>query len=41
MASPTTTDLTAMALPVLARRYDCDLTEADAILHEWSENTCI
>jgi hypothetical protein len=41
MASPTTTDLTAMALPVLARRYDCDLIEAEAILREWSENTCI
>jgi hypothetical protein len=40
MATPTA-DLTSMALPVLARRYDCDLVEAESILHEWSENTCI
>ncbi len=36
-----TTDLASMALPVLARRYDCDLAEADAILREWAQNTCI
>jgi hypothetical protein len=35
------TDLTSMALPVLARRYDCDLTEAASIIREWAENTCI
>jgi hypothetical protein len=40
MATPTA-DLTSMALPVLARRYDCDLVEAESILQEWSENTCI
>lgn len=40
MATPTA-DLTSMALPVLARRYDCDLVEAETILREWSENTCI
>ena len=39
MSSPT--DLTSMALPVLARRYDCDLNEAESILEEWAENTCI
>jgi hypothetical protein len=39
MSSPT--DLTSMALPVLARRYDCDLTEASTILQEWADNTFI
>jgi hypothetical protein len=40
MSSPTA-DLTSMALPVLAARYDCDLTDAATILREWSENTGI
>lgn len=39
MSSPT--DLTSMALPVLARRYDCDLAQAATILQEWADNTCV
>ena len=35
------TDLSTLARPVLARRYDCDLAEAGAMLEEWATNTGI
>ncbi|HEY2191315.1 MAG TPA: hypothetical protein VGH76_03285 [Actinomycetospora sp.] len=35
------TDLTAPAIRVLMRRYDCDTLEAADILREWSEKTSI
>ena len=39
MSSPA--DVTAVAVAVLARRYDCELTEAAAMLQHWSQTTSI